>query len=332
MNPIATLSDKDLLLKVKSLVKEEKRITQEVLNHLEEVEYRKLFLSEGYPTLFDYCVKELGYGQGSANRRISAMRLIKTIPEAKEKLKLGSVNLSTLSQLHGFLRREEKEKTYTKDMKLDLLGKIEGKSQDQCEREFIKISPIENFKEKKKTLTEEFTQVTFIASKELMAKLDLIKNLTAHRNSNPSMAEVIELMADMTLKEVNPVKLEKKGKEQSRSGESANAKEGQKSRITTQSETAAARRCVKNEPKINVQSNSSRYIPSSIRQSVWKRDQGQCQYINKETGKICESKFALQMDHIHPFSLGGNNKEENLRLLCRAHNNWRTKELGHLPF
>jgi hypothetical protein len=103
MNPIASLSDSDLLIKTKTLVSEEKRITQEVLNHLEEIEYRKLYLEKGYPSLFEYCVKELNYSQGSANRRISAMRLIKNIPEAKEKLESGTVNLSTLTQLHSFL-------------------------------------------------------------------------------------------------------------------------------------------------------------------------------------------------------------------------------------
>ena len=59
MNPIATLSDSELLIKTKNLVREEKRITQEVLNHLEEIEYRKLYLARGYSSLLDYCVKEL---------------------------------------------------------------------------------------------------------------------------------------------------------------------------------------------------------------------------------------------------------------------------------
>ena len=298
MNMISNLSDEDLLMKTKTLVCEEKLKTQDVLNHLEEIEYRKLYLAKGYPSLLEYCVKELKYSESSAHRRVSAMRLIKTIPEAKEKLESGSVNLSTLSQLHGFLKREEKEKTYTKDMKLELLEKIEGMSQDQCEKEFIKISPLEiSFREKERLITEDLTQMTFVATTELKAKLEELRNLLAHKSSNPSMAELIEISVDMALEKLNPVKTKKH-----------------------QSSAAVLHRATK-------PAKDSRYIPAPTRQYVWKRDQGFCQYVDKETNKKCLSKFALQIDHIHPFSLGGNNKAENLRLLCRAHNNWRTKEL-----
>jgi hypothetical protein len=304
MNPIAKLSDKDLLRNTKLLVEKEKRITQEVLDHLQEIEYRKLYLSEGYKNLFDYCVKVLRYGEGSANRRIAAMRVINAIPEAKEKLESGSVNLSTLSQLQYFLNKESKEKTYTSDMKVELLEKIENKSQIQCEREFVKISPITKFKEREKALTEELTQFTFVASKELKAKLELLRNLTAHKNSNPTTGELIEILADISLKKLNPAEERLYAKKTSASA--------------TQSIAAAAKRRVK---------NFWRYIPKETRRFVWIRDEGCCQFIKKETNMKCKSKFALQIDHIHPFSLGGTNEKENLRLLCRNHNNWRTREL-----
>src|SRR5258708_3926605 len=130
MNSISKLSDSDLLLKTKILVSEEKRITQEVLNHLEEIEYRKLYLARGYDSLLAYCIHELKFSKSSAKRRNSTMLFIRKIPQAKEKLQIGSVNLSTLTQLNSFLRREEKVKAYTPEMKLELLEKIEGKSQD----------------------------------------------------------------------------------------------------------------------------------------------------------------------------------------------------------
>ena len=53
----------------------------------------------------------------------------------------------------------------------------------------------------------------------------------------------------------------------------------------------------------------SRYVQVGIKAKVWKRDEGKC--------KICESSFALEIDHIHPYSLGGRTKEDNLQLLCR---------------
>jgi HNH endonuclease len=73
--------------------------------------------------------------------------------------------------------------------------------------------------------------------------------------------------------------------------------------------------------------SATRYISAALEHYIWVRDQGCCQYFDKVTGRKCESKFALQIDHIHPFSLGGTNEKENLRLLGRAHNIWRTREL-----
>ena len=61
-------------------------------------------------------------------------------------------------------------------------------------------------------------------------------------------------------------------------------------------------------------SEVDRYIPAKIKREVWSRDQGCCTY----TG--CSSKHFLEYDHIRPVSLKGASTLENLRLLCRAHN------------
>ncbi|MGZ3695759.1 MAG: HNH endonuclease [Bdellovibrionota bacterium] len=45
-----------------------------------------------------------------------------------------------------------------------------------------------------------------------------------------------------------------------------------------------------------------------------------CSYKDPQTGRICGGTFLPQEDHIHPRALGGSDKPENLRPLCRAHN------------
>src|ERR1700677_3943555 len=92
---ILNLSDADLLVRTKALIKEESKMTQNVLEHLRVIESRRLYAKRGYPSLFEFCIKELGYSESSAQRRISAMRVIKIIPEAKVKLQTGEVSLST---------------------------------------------------------------------------------------------------------------------------------------------------------------------------------------------------------------------------------------------
>ncbi|MEO7993864.1 MAG: HNH endonuclease signature motif containing protein [bacterium] len=57
----------------------------------------------------------------------------------------------------------------------------------------------------------------------------------------------------------------------------------------------------------------SRAIPSSVKQSVWKRDNGKCVQ--------CGSQDNLHFDHIIPFSRGGSSLvPENIQLLCARHN------------
>ncbi|HER34880.1 MAG TPA: HNH endonuclease [Halothiobacillaceae bacterium] len=38
------------------------------------------------------------------------------------------------------------------------------------------------------------------------------------------------------------------------------------------------------------------------------------------SGRRCNSRVRLQIDHIVPFSRGGRHNPSNLRLLCSAHN------------
>ena len=57
-----------------------------VLDHLREIEARRLHLTRGYGSLFDYVVHELGYTAAAAWRRIKAMRLCEQTNGARELL------------------------------------------------------------------------------------------------------------------------------------------------------------------------------------------------------------------------------------------------------
>ncbi len=59
--------------------------------------------------------------------------------------------------------------------------------------------------------------------------------------------------------------------------------------------------------------------PRSIAASVRARD-GHCCSWKMAGGGVCGSTWQLEIDHIHPFALGGASTVENLRLVCRAHN------------
>lgn len=52
------------------------------------------------------------------------------------------------------------------------------------------------------------------------------------------------------------------------------------------------------------------------------------EYIDQTSGTKCSSTFQLQVDHVHPLALGGSNQPENLRVLCRTHNQLAATHLG----
>jgi hypothetical protein len=54
---------------------------------------------------------------------------------------------------------------------------------------------------------------------------------------------------------------------------------------------------------------NARYLSVQTRAQVWQRDRGRC--------RNCGGGYALQYDHIRPFSRGGKTVVENMQLLCR---------------
>lgn len=69
-----------------------------------------------------------------------------------------------------------------------------------------------------------------------------------------------------------------------------------------------------------------RYISAQVKRIVFQRAAGRCEHLHQESGKRCDSRHQLEFDHRKAFSQGGSNEETNIFLLCRAHNNYRTRE------
>src|SRR5206468_7259575 len=63
----------------------------------------------------------------------------------------------------------------------------------------------------------------------------------------------------------------------------------------------------------------SRHIPAAVQRAVRERDGDRCRYLD-EQGRRCKERNWLEFHHRHPFGLGGEHSEGNIRLMCRAHN------------
>jgi hypothetical protein len=288
------LNDETLDAKTLELVKSEREILADILNHLREVERRRLFSKYNMSSLFDYAIKRLGYSEDQAARRISAMRLLRDLPAIEQKVVTGALTLTHLSKAQTLFRQEKKASFIrSNDEKIGVLEKLENSSKVQTE----KTLKSESFITQSHGLRFEIESRSKIElshfDKSLQEKLKRLMEIK--RTSATDLHSLIEEMADLALKKWDPVK------KAERSIARAESKPLPKA--------AAHDSPVPAPVRVNAKTRS---IPSAIRHAVYFRDGGKC--------RNCRSAHAVEIDHIVPFSKGGSHDLYNLRLLCRACN------------
>ncbi len=313
MHELKKLSKQELILETQTAIIDERKATTRILRCFREIESRMLYAEFGYSSLYEMATKHFGLSEGSAHRRISAMRLVRDLPEIAEAVEGGTISLTVASMMQDFFRAEKREKkTYAMEDKLALVRKMEGKSKRDCERALRAISPLFETQERERVLSPKAIEVRFVMSPELAAKLAKLKGLLAHRTKgNSTYAKLFEVMAEIVIEEVDP-----------------QGKVSEESPAENPTSPARERGVVRR----------ARYIPRKVNRELWRRAGGRCEYVDPETNKRCESKWGLERDHVVPFGQGGSSSSENLRLICRTHNGLaavqvygREKMKGYLP-
>ncbi len=107
---VSALSDDRLLERTKELSGIEHHLEVVVIDHLREIQKRRLYLRRGFSSLFDYAVRELGYSDAAAWRRIKAMRLCADVEGVRERLQSGTMTLNAAAQLQNAFDRQERKK------------------------------------------------------------------------------------------------------------------------------------------------------------------------------------------------------------------------------
>jgi hypothetical protein len=300
---IRKLSDAEVVSGLKSSVSDERKKTTAVLEFLRELDRRKLYADFNCESLWEFCVKQLGYSAGSASRRVNAMRLLREIPALKEDLESGKLNLTSLSQAKKFFITEEKYsgERLSSSEKAEVLEKMEGKSTRECELELIRMSPapIElSHPEKERVMNDEFTEWKLVLSSELLEKLNRVQALRSHAQPSMSRIELLEYMADEVLKRLDPLEKDKE-KEKKKKAKAVNQASAKKQReVKTQSvpETKHGS-SISSTPDVMQSQFKRTVIPAKTRRLVWMRAEGKCQFMDFETGKRCGSRYFLEIDH-----------------------------------
>lgn len=186
------LTDKTLLADTKRLVEKERSLSIQILHHLKEIERRRLFSDLGYGSLFEYTVKELGYSEASASRRIQSARLLKEIPTIENKLKTGELSITNVALAALTFKNEN---VSDKETKIEILSKIENKTKRECEKALNELLPTS----KKVALS---FKIEF--SEKNMELLEEIKGLLAHRRMKEE--EIFFYVLSLSIEEIKKQK------------------------------------------------------------------------------------------------------------------------------
>ncbi|MFZ5892862.1 MAG: HNH endonuclease [Myxococcota bacterium] len=290
----SSLSNAELLARMPVLASGERGATADVIEHLMEIDRRKLYLGQACSSLSAYCRERLDYSEDEAGKRVRVTRLARDVPQVLDELRGGHIHLTGLFLLAPHVTRENAD---------ELLGEARGKSRRQIERLLAAHFPRPNVEEsvtptgtargadRLKPLSASAVLVQFTASSEFYAKIERARELLSHSIPGGELAAVLERAVEELIQR----------EEKHRLGAGVPRK----------------RRPLK---------EGSRHVPVEVARAVWERDGAQCSFIDAE-GRRCTERRFITIEHKVPFARGGAPTLENLCLLCSPHNSY-TAELA----
>jgi 5-methylcytosine-specific restriction endonuclease McrA len=130
--PLQAIPDDELLQRLTSLVGQSRRVEADVVAHISEVEKRKLYAREAFPSMFAYGTNVLHLSGAEAYLRISAARASRKHPMLLTMLADGRLHLTAIAKLAPHLTRENRD---------GLLARATHRSKRQIEELIAEIAP-----------------------------------------------------------------------------------------------------------------------------------------------------------------------------------------------
>jgi hypothetical protein len=324
------------------LLRDERGLLADFLLALADFDRNKRWRELGHTSLFYFLHRELKLSKGAAQNRKTAAELIQAFPEVEAALRSGELCLSTVTELSKVLTPENRE---------EVLPRFFGLSRREAEVVSASLRPAEVIpvrevvtsirpapavprtataqptfsksaavvhmdepaapvpalavhmdehggatvlspgasappppREVVEPLGPELARLHVTVSARFLEKLEAAKDALGHVLPEGSAAEVLERGLDLVL--------------------AGHAK--RKGLVATPREepTTAA---------------SPERISAHVKREVWRRAGGQCEW-RFDSGARCDCRRRLEFDHVQPRALGGASTIDNVRLLCRPHN------------
>ncbi|HKY36904.1 MAG TPA: hypothetical protein VJN18_13245, partial [Polyangiaceae bacterium] len=308
MSPLCSLPDSELVARLPALVQAERHAMVDVIEHLVEMERRRLYLRLSVSSLYRYCIDRLGYAEDAALKRHRVAQLALRLPQALEELRAGTIHLTGLFLLSTHL---------TEDNAATLLGEARGKSRRQIEELIARWFPRPDVPPSLEPVSPEVSgpteQLTLGATQpsgaqEVHPVTCSGAGVTCSRAGNRARARLeplspARLRVEFTARAELYEKLEKARQLLSHALSSGDLGELFERALDALIEQETRKRFGAGKPrKARKLKPGSRHVPVEIRRAVWERDQAQCTFIDGEGRRCAEQRF-LTIEHRTPFAL-----------------------------
>jgi len=298
------LNDAEFHLEFEKAAELDQATTNSILHFINDCERRKSYLDLGYSSIFDYCVRKLGYSSSTAGRYIQAARCIRANPEVLRMLEARDVSVTSICQFASILDDENKE---------SVLRRVKGASWRDVELVAREYRPPVELRDRMMPVraatqdgVENMVFVQFLARDEYAAVFDDVRNLMP---GDMTYGDICLAVFHEYLARHSPIARQKR----------RDIKKGAASLDSHQRESSLKKRSTGLHSHRRELNESSHHIPDVVRDVILIRDGGQCTFVAPD-GTRCQCRKDLQVDHIKPFANHGPIDMSNLRLLCGGHN------------
>lgn len=332
------LSNPALIHQLDVAVMKERSSTAEVVALIAQVEARGLYRGEGYCTIFDYCVGRLRMSEDSAFKRMRAARASRESPVILEMLADGRLHLTAVLKLSGHL---------TPANAGELLEACTYKTKAAVERLLAERFPEPDAPTVVRAIAPLAAATpmpgpleAFKASAMGVADADPVTTLAPEPVAPAISIETSRTTVPLDRARVRPIAPEKYALQLTISSRAhalmRRAQELLRHRgVTSEAEVLEraleslvgnlekAKFAATDRPGKPRGSSNPRCIPAHVKRAVHERDGGRCTFVSAQ-GHRCES-HDVEFDHIQPVARGGESTVANLRLRCRAHNQYEAE-------
>jgi hypothetical protein len=337
--------DDELLRRLDELVRQSRRVEADLVAHIGEVDERRLFAHQAFPSMFAYCTQALHLSEAEAYRRITVARAARTHAGLLAMLRDGRLHLTGMALLVPLLTPQDCD---------SILSRASHRSKREIEELVAELRPRLDVPSGMRKLPDERRGLVTHEMSTAESTVDPAPSPTAELfpgtvgSSGIAAPPSGPLPAESALPRLRPAVVEALAPARYKVQFTATAQlrdklERLKALMRTQvqdgdlgaiielavtqtlerlearrlANAAAPRRML---PETDT-APASRHIPAAVRRAVRKRDDDRCSFVD-EQGRRCSERHRLEFHHRHPFGMGGDHSPGNVSLMCAAHNRY----------